>query len=584
MNAPIHKAGQAYKAGKGAASGAVDADPVTTEIIRHSLNSAANQMKSALVRTAFSQVIYEVLDFAVALYDREIRMLAQAPSLPAFMGTLSFCVEGAIEGVGGEDKLEPGDIVLYNVPYGAGSHAQDAALVMPVFLGTGELVGYSAIKAHWLDIGGKEPYSTDTVDVFQEGTMYPGIKLYRRGERVEDIFRMVLANSRVPKAVSGDIRAQVTGVRIGAEGLVRIVERYGTEKFNAAVERMYDHGEAVVRNYLSKIPDGRYVGSGMLDNDGINDDPVPFEVAVEIDGATARVDFSNAPDAVEGPMNSPLPRTVSAARIALSMLAGGHEAPTEGHFRPIEVVTRPGSIFHALPPSPIFLCGRIAMQAIEVIYEAIAKVVPELVPAWSGSDLCALVWWGKREATGEPWTDGSPHAVGAGGHIGGDGATLMHIGQSSTRVSPTEVWEAKNPWLLQKIELAQDSCGAGRHRGGLGIDMRYHMLEDVWLTSAVERTKTPAWGLSGGTEGRPNGVVVHTPDGRAERFGKFTRLKLPKGSTLELNCGGGGGFGPPEERPIEAVLTDVREGYLSEANARKFYPHAFASPDAAAAE
>ena len=360
---------------------------MTTEIIRHSLNSAANQMKSALVRTAFSQVIYEVLDFAVALYDREIRMLAQAPSLPAFMGTLSFCVEGAIEGVGGEDKLEPGDIVLYNVPYGAGSHAQDAALVMPVFLHSGELVGYSVIKAHWLDIGGKEPYSTDTVDVFQEGTMYPGIKLYRRGERVEDIFRMVLANSRVPKAVSGDIRAQVTGVRIGAEGLVRIVERYGTGRFRAAVERMYDHGEAVVRNYLSKIPDGRYVGSGMLDNDGINDDPIPFEVAVEIDGATARVDFSNAPDAVEGPMNSPLPRTVSAARIALSMLAGGHEAPTEGHFRPIEVVTRPGSIFHALPPSPIFLCGRIAMQAIEVIYEAIAKVVPELVPAWSGSDL-----------------------------------------------------------------------------------------------------------------------------------------------------------------------------------------------------
>ena len=153
----------------------VGADPVTTEIVRQALNAAAEQMKRALIRTSFSPVIYEVLDFAAALYDRNVSMLAQAPSLPTFMGTMSFCVTAAVEAVGGEEALEPGDIILYNVPYGTGSHPQDVAVVMPVFLRDGELVGYAAIKAHWLDIGGKDPYSTDTVDVFQEGTIFPGV-------------------------------------------------------------------------------------------------------------------------------------------------------------------------------------------------------------------------------------------------------------------------------------------------------------------------------------------------------------------------------------------------------------------------
>src|ERR671931_794146 len=187
-----------YRAGLGTASGEVDADPVTTEVIRHGLNSAAEQMKRALVRTAFSPVIYEVLDFAVAIYDRQVRLLAQAPSLPLFMGTMNFCVEAAVAAVGGEEELEPGDIILYNVPYGTGSHPQDAAVVMPVFVDDGELVGYTTIKGHWLDIGGKEPYPTDTVDVFQEGTIFPGVKLFSGGALVRDIWRFATANSRVP--------------------------------------------------------------------------------------------------------------------------------------------------------------------------------------------------------------------------------------------------------------------------------------------------------------------------------------------------------------------------------------------------
>jgi N-methylhydantoinase B len=566
-----------YRAGLAGSGSAADADPITTEVIRHGLNSGAEAIKRTLIRTSMSPIIYEVLDFAAVLYDRKMRLLAQAPSLPFFMGTMSFCIEAAVAEVGGEEALEPGDIILMNDPYKTGSHPQDAAVVMPVFLDDGELVGYSAIKAHWLDIGAKEIYCTDTTDVFQEGVIFPGVKLYSRGELVPDIQKMAVANSRLPKFVLGDINAEVAGVRAGARELVRLVQRYGLETFSNCVERMYDHGEAVVRSYLEKLPDGRYVGHGEMDDDGITSDPIPFEVVLEIDGSTVRVDFSNVPEARKGPVNCPIASTVSAARVIMTMLAGGGEAPNEGHFRPIEVVARPGSMLHCLSPSPCFLYGWPAMQATEVILNAVADAMPEAVCACSGGDLCAALWYGVREDTGQFWGDGSPHPVGQGASIHGDGqsARLHHI-EAATRFAPLEVWEAKNPWIMDYCELAPDSGGPGKHRGGLGPDMAFRFLEDAFAISTIERTKNAPWGLAGGLEARPNSGELRLPDGTVTPIAKATGLALPKGSVFTFRCGGGGGYGPPSERDPEAVLSDVREGYVTETEARKHYPHAFA--------
>jgi len=564
------------RAGAGASAGEVDADPVTTEVIRHGLNSAATQMKQALVRTAFSPIVYEVLDFAVALYDPSVRMLAQAPSLPMFMGRLSFCVANAVRAIGGADELEPGDVILYNHPFGTGSHPQDAAVVMPVFHAQ-ELVGYAAIKAHWLDIGGKEPYATDTVDMFQEGTIFPGVKLVSRGEIVRDVYRLALANSRVPKAVAGDINAELVGVRTGAAGMLRVIERYGLDVFRRSVERMFDHGEATVRSWFARLPDGVYRGTGTLDDDGIGKELIEFEVEVDVHGSSVRVDFSRAPDQRPGPVNSPLPKTVSCTRVAISMLAGGGEWPNEGHFRPIEVVTRPGSLFHPLEPAPTFIGGWATVGAIDTIYRAIGSALPEAVPATSGGDICSLVWWGRR-ASGEPWADGSPYPVGQGAHAHGDGANaLMHVAESATRIAPTEVWESRNPWLVEQSEIAADTGGMGRFRGGNGLDFDVRLLEDAELTTVVDRTLTAPAGLDGGGEARPNGVFLRLADGRRIACAKATRLQTPAGSVLELRTGGGGGYGDPAERDPAAVAADVREGYISEERARRDYPHAFTS-------
>lgn len=553
------------------------ADAITTEVIRHSLNSAANQMKRALIRTAFSPIIYEVLDFAVAIFDERMRLLAQAPTLPLFMGRLGFCVEAAVEAVGGPEALEPGDVILYNYPYGTGSHPQDAALVSPVFH-EGALFGYIAVKAHWLDIGAKDPYSTDTVDVFQEGTIFPGVKLLSRGELVSDIYRIALANSRVPRMVAGDINAELVALRTGESAFLRVVERFGIEIFRSCVERIFDHGEAIVRSYFARIPDGEYIAKGMLDDDGLSEEPIEFEVVLSVDGSDVTVDFSRVPSVRPGPINSSMPKTVAASRIALGMLAGAHDPPTEGHFRPMRVITRPGSMFHALPPHPTFIGSWAATHAINALYRAVASAMPEAVPASSGGDIASITFWGAAADQGVAWVAGSPHMAGQGGNATGDGANaVMHITVTATRCPPVEVWEAKSPILVESIELAQNSGGAGRHRGGLGVDFRYRMLADAWTTSVVDGTRHEPSGLAGGGPGRSNIVVARYPDGHELRFGKATRLALPKGTTVEVHTGGGGGYGIAADRDPRLVLEDVVDGYISEEHARRNYPHAFAS-------
>ena len=548
-----------------------DVDPILVEIIRNSLNSAAEQMKRSLIRTAFSPIIYEVLDFASAIYDKNFCMLSQSPSLPGFMGTLSFCVEASVKEVGGEENLNEGDIILYNNPYGSGSHSQDAAIVMPVFINKNKLIGYTAIKAHWLDTGGKEPYSTDTVDVFQEGTIYPGLKLYKKGKLVEDVYKLIVANSRVPKAIIGDLNAQLNGVKAGARALQRIVNKYGFETFEQSVIKIYEYGEKLVRKTISKIPDGEYSGWGQMDSNGVDKGVVKFKIKINVNGSDLELDFSEAPVQQNGPINCPLPSTVSKARVAFSMMAGNGEQPNEGFFRPLVIKTKQGTMFDPVSPAPCFLNGWAGLQVIEIIYKILSEKIPNVFPASSGGCLAAAVWWGKRENNNEPWADGSPHPIGQGAFNGGDGITSMHHNSAGTRISPTEIWESRNPWLVNKIELAKDSCGAGKYRGGLGLNLEFEMLEETYVTTVVERTNFPPWGVNNGKAARSNNVILKTKNGKLN-VPKKTGLKLNKGESIIFKTGGGGGYGDPIERSNKKILNDLKQEYISKEYVEKHYP------------
>jgi N-methylhydantoinase B len=552
------------------------ANAVTTEVIRNGLQAAAEQMKLALCRTAFSPVIYEMIDFCCALYDDEVRLLAQGQAMPSWLGRMDFCIHSTVEAVGGRESLESGDVLFSTYGFDIGSHPQDAAVITPIFF-EDELCAYAVVSAHQMDIGAKDIYCTDTTDNFQEGAIFPGVKLYRGGVRDEDMYRTVLANSRLPAALAGDISAEIIAGETGARGLVRLLEKYGRSVFRDATERIFDHGEQVVRSFLERIPDGHYVANGALDSNGVTDAMVPFEVSMEVSGSDVLVDFSRAPQQQAGPMNTPLPTTVSCARYTIMFLvgAGERELVTEGHLRPIAVRTKPGTMFHPLPPAPIFLYGWPARHACDVIHRAVAGAMPAAVPAGNGGCLCGIIWWG-RDPDGGFWGGGADHGVGQGGTRAADGGPpLMHISGSGIRYTPAEVIEARFPISVRRFELAPDSAGAGRRRGGLGLDVEYEFEADAFCTAIMERSKVPPWGLFAGESARPNLMRVRFPDGHAEEHGKATALPLPKGTVVELHTGGGGGYGPPADRDTEPILEDLREGYVTEHAARLAYPHAF---------
>ena len=564
-----------YKCGKDAKGDSSGADPVTTELVRNALGSAVTLMMNTVTRVSCSPIVYEANDFCVALYDRDVCLLSQAPTLPIFLGTMNFCIEAAVESVGGEGALEPGDILLYNMPYGTGSHAQDAAVVMPVFLDDKNLIGYATNKAHWYDIGAKNPYCTDTEDLFQEGVIFPGVKIYKAGVRNDDIFRMVEANTRTPVYVLGDVHAQVAAARVGAEALINLHKRFGTETFDLCVQRMFDHGEALVRSFFEKLPDGQYQAGGTLDNDGLTDDEIDFELGLEIKGSTIRIDFSSVPDALAGPMNCPFPSTVSGARVTVGMMLGESGTPTEGHFRPLEVVTRPGSIFHPVSPQPCYLYGWPLMTAMETIYQAFSKAADGLVQSGSAGDICAVQAYGYDSETGEFFFNGYALPVGNGAQKDQDGATLYVPALARSLLPSAEIQEAKFPFLFRRWEMATDSCGPGRHRGGLGINYEWEVSHEARLISTMEQTKNPGWAQRGGLSGRSNRLEIQYPDGRTEEMRKVTGLRVPKGTIIKIYTGGGGGYGPPGEREPDAVKQDLAEGYISETHAREYYPQAF---------
>jgi N-methylhydantoinase B len=554
----------------------VEVDPITVQLIKSSMEAAAEQMGVSLRRTAFSPMIYDTRDYTGAFYDRDLRLLAQMRCLPEFVGTLDLCIENAIKRNGGSDEIfEDGDVIVTNYSYDTGSHQLDIALLLPIFY-DGELVAWAANKAHNLDVGAIVMFPTTSTDVWQEGTIIPSVRLWHKGELNEDLWRMMLMNSRLPDAMQGDISAQMGCLRVGAKALTRVLDRFGPETVWAAYERIWDQSEEQMRSVIRQIPDGEYTASGIVDNDGISDDPLPYTIKIEVTGDDILVDLTDCPPQTPGPINAPLICAISNARCGIMTVAGIDEGATEGHFRPLTVKTLPGTIFHSLPPAPTFMYSWPLMSGVDYMHRALAHVLPNRVPAETGCDVGAFLCWGHRK-DGSYWGDGTNHAGGQGAALvyGDGGPPMMHITCSGTRNNSIEVYETRTPLLAERVELARDSGGVGRFRGGPGIDHHYRALEDVYFTIPWERIRSAPFGLFGGGEGRLNRPAVRRPDGSEQNYLKASGVHAPKGSLIILETGGGGGVGDPAERDVAAIRTDLEDEYVSEEMARRHYPHAF---------
>lgn len=563
-----------YRVTTTAVDNGIEVDAVTTQIIKHGLDAAAEQMGVALRRAAFSPFIYDTHDYAGALYDRDVRLIAQMRCLPIFVGTLNFVVEAAIRHLG-IDTFEEGDVVVSTYGYETGSHQLDVTVVVPAFL-DGELVGFAVNKAHHLDLGATSMFVTDSTDVWQEGAIYPSVRLYRAGVRNEDLYRTMLANTRLPDSLEGDLYAQIAACHVACQALGRTYRRYGYDTVMAAADALFDHSEGVMREVIGNIPDGVYRVSAEIDNDGITDDSIPYDVIVEVSGTELVVDLSNAADQTAGPINAPLACTVSCVRCAILAVAGIHDGANEGYFRPIAIRTRQGSVFNCLPPAPMFMYAWPMITAIDHIHRALAAAIPDRIPGQTGCDVGTMLAWGFRE-DGTFWGDGANHPGGQGAaRAHGDGGSpLMHISCSGTRTCPVEVLEARTPFLAEKVELAVDSAGNGRFRGGPGVDTHYRVLRDLFVTLPWERVKPKPYGLEGGGDARPNHVAIDFADGTSTSYLKASAISVPAGSLVRLETGGGGGVGDPGDRDPDAVRADVEQGYITEEAARRDYPHAF---------
>ena len=544
-------------------------NPATVEVIRNYLHSAAREMMRTLVRTAYNTTIYEMLDFGISIYDVDLDLVAEAPGLTLFLGANDYGVEKAIDYVGAEN-IDQGDVILMNYPYWSSAHTLDPCLISPVFH-DGDRVGYVVVRAHWMDMGAKDAaYVHDSTELYQEGLIFPGTKIYERGEPDEEMLELLRFNTRMSEKVLGDLNAQISALRVGRRRYRELYNRYSAETVSAAVDEVVSHGAKKAKAGVRELPDGTWSAEDYLDDDGVTDDPVRMAVEVTIDGDQFEVDFSDSADQVAGPVNLPYGKTQTMGKLALKTLTTASEPTNAGHYAPLSVVAPEGNLFHATPPAPTFTQWP-AHTGMMMVYEALAEGMPERIPASSGGDLGAVMFWGERPSRDESFMMGCNEGVGWGATVDHDGVNgVMNITESNVRNTPVEVMESGTPLLVESVELREDSGGPGRQRGGLGIRKDYRFTHAAKALATVKKTKTDNWGIDGGKPGARNAVVLR-PETEEERSTGTFRDSFITGEHLSNRTAGGGGYGNPFERSPEAVREDVLDGYVSRTAAREAY-------------
>jgi N-methylhydantoinase B len=538
-------------------------DPITTEIIRNALLAAAQDVNETLIRSSYSPIIYEGKDCSVAILDEHGDVLAQSMGLPIFLGNLEACVRVTAERLGW-DAFRPGDIFFLNDAYLTGTHLNDATIFAPIFWRE-RLVGFSATRAHWLDIGAQDPGGSMAArEIYQEGVRFGPVRLYDRGEPCADVIDTLARNSRFSEGLVGDLNAQVAACRTGDERLRRILDRFGDEAYRAARDEVFRQSEAREREAVAAIPDGTYRAEGVLDDDGHGHGPHPVKVRIDVKGERIAIDLDGTSPQIEGPGNVAFAGTLSACRVAFKLLVHPERPVDGGTFRTLTVSVPPATICSAQEPAPCQFYFTPLGMVIDLVIRALAPHLPDAVAAAHYGDSMVMRISGKDPATGAPFLMTGPHPGGWGGFSDGDGAdALINIINGAFKDYPIEVVEQKYPLVVRRYGVRTDTGGAGRWRGGCGIYRAIEALAPAKVYSWFERSVTPAWGLFGGGSAVGPDVVVNPGGADEHHFLKANGVPLATGDVVELRTGGGGGYGPPWERDPGRVRDDVLDGYVS---------------------
>lgn len=546
-------------------------NPITVEIIRNALTAVADEMNATLIRSAYTPIIYEMKDCAVALLDSEHRVLGQSAGLPIFLGNLEACTI-SIEETYGREAWVLGDVWIMNDPYITGTHLHDMTVMEPIF-GDGELLGFAACRAHWLDVGSKDPGGTiDSIDIFQEGLRLSPVRIVQEGVQRAPLTEAIGRNSRFFHGAIGDLGAQIACCHTGARRLPEIFERFGAESVLAARDEIFGQSERLERAFVAGIPDGTYRAEGTIDSDGISEKEIWVRVEVMISGEDIHIDLSGSDDACTGPVNCGATQAVAAARVAYKLLVDPDSPPNGGSFKPLHVTVRDGSVIGAQDPFPVEWYFTPLGLLIDLVVKALADAVPSRAAAASYGDSMVIYLSGRDPKTKQPWLHVEPTVGGWGAWNGTDGEdALINNVNGSLKDMPIEVLETKYPLRLRHYGLRTDSCGHGEYRGGVGVEREFEVLGDTTFTAWFERSKTPAWGLAGGLTATPPDIVINPGRDDERHVLKCTNVSLVKGDIVRMKTGGGGGFGDPKDRDSSSVEADIRTGVITEATAREFY-------------
>jgi N-methylhydantoinase B len=549
-------------------------DPVTLEVIRNALPAIANEMAADLQRTSYNMMIYEVRDFCTALVSVDGELISQnVGGVSHFVADLGVVVVDGVKRYG-KKGFKPGDVLITNHQAVAGQHLNNMVIYVPYFF-EGELLAFSMVRAHWIDVGGMSTgfgAGPEVPDPWQEGLQLDQLKIHDAGKLNEVLYKVIRDNIRFPESSLGDMNSQIAACRLGVRRLDELFRKYGKRTLLSAIARIFNETEKKCRNVVAQLADGEYQAESFFDDDGITpNERVRIHAKVTVKKGAMTIDLSGCSRERKAAVNS---RTLAGARVAYKALTGPLDPVNEGSFRALDVIIPEGNIMMARYPAPMAGWSLFVPLVVETIVSSLAKAMPEKIPAAHHALLGgSVVFFGMNPKTRRRFVVQSIEGGGWGGRPAEDGeSATVSVCQGDVRNGSIEGIELKCPVLVEERALRRDSGGAGKYRGGLGIDMRVrNFVDGKWNFERARRRGCPAWGLWGGQPGEVGGYYLKKKGETEYRGQDGSHRPVPAGSQVIVRTGGGGGWGDPLERDPERVRWDVVEELISLESAREHY-------------
>ena len=557
-------------------------DMINMNIVESAMIAIAREMGINVQKTAYSTIFSEGEDFTCALANRNGELIAVADFCPSQIGGVPLLVRSMIKEIPLSEMSE-GDVVIHNDPYRGGLHTPEHTVFKPIFV-ENKIVAFSVCVGHFVEVGGMVPggFPGEATEIFHEGLRVPPIKIVKEGKDVPEVWKMMLANVRTPRGNYGDMRALISAVDLGEKRLKDLIEKYGAQTFESTVQDLMDYSEKRMRAELQTFKDGKYTFVDKVEDDGIEDKEYEIHIAVYVQGGEVVVDYTGSSKQAKGPINATLGVAWSAAFNAILHMTDETIPLNSGCFRPIRVIAPAGTVMNVdYPGSEVGGNTETHPLIVSAIFGAMVDCVPDRVMASEGTTHGCFVFGGHDELNDEPYGGFDFSYVGYGGRSFADGNDATDSINGNCANTPMEVFETRFPWIVEEYALRPNSGGAGQFRGGLSNVKQMMCTGEMLVSQMTNKHKICAWGLKNGGGGALGATLYKKAGGdkwetTVEAYGKvspskYSNIPMNPGDRVRVLAPGGGGFGAPADRSQEAVTEDVREGYISEDQARKIY-------------